>query len=51
MVYAFEPQRFTFQILCSNITINCLQNVRAYHMAVGAEKGTIIVPDLNHGQK
>ncbi len=47
MVYAFEPQRFTFQILCSNITINCLQNVRAYHMAVGAEKGTIIVPELN----
>ncbi len=46
-VYAFEPQRFSYQILCTNLTINCLQNVHAYHMAVGSEKGTIIVPELD----
>ncbi|HEY8602986.1 FkbM family methyltransferase [Tsuneonella suprasediminis] len=46
-VYAFEPQRIVFQTLCANITLNNLSNVFAYQYAVGAESGTIKVPDLD----
>jgi len=40
LVIAFEPQRIPFQVLCGNIQINGLNNVRAYNAALGAEPGT-----------
>src|SRR5215831_3472721 len=38
-VYAFEPQRLLFQLLCANVTLNERFNVRTYHGAVGREAG------------
>jgi len=34
-VYAFEPQRIPFQILCGNVQLNSLLNVIAYCVALG----------------
>lgn len=34
-VYAFEPQRITFQALCGNVVLNHLYNVWTYNKAVG----------------
>jgi len=46
-VYAFEPQRFPYQFLCSNIMINGLSNVVTVNMAVGDVRGKICVPVLD----
>lgn len=47
MVYAFEPQRITFEFLCSNIALNGLVNVIPMQAGVGELPGEIIVPVLN----
>jgi FkbM family methyltransferase len=47
-VLAFEPQRVIFQILCANLVLNGLFNVRTYHAAVGREAGTITVPQIDY---
>jgi FkbM family methyltransferase len=46
-VHAFEPQRIVFQALCANLALNQCANVFARQAALGAEKGTILVPALN----
>jgi FkbM family methyltransferase len=48
MVLAFEPQRILFQVLCANLALNSLPNVRCLQQAVGAAAGTIIVPWLDY---
>lgn len=50
-VYAFEPQRIIFQMLCANLALNSLQNVYTYHAAIGAQRGTIITPTLDYKAK
>ena len=45
-VFAFEPQRVVFQLLCANLALNGLTNVHAYHAAVSRLKGTTSVPDV-----
>src|SRR5882724_6319724 len=45
-VFAFEPQRVVFQLLCANLALNGLTNVHAYHAAVSRQKGTTSVPDV-----
>ena len=47
-VYAFEPQRLLFQILCGNLALNALTNVHAHQFAVGRESGTVRVPLLDY---
>lgn len=47
-VYAFEPQRVVYQTLCANLALNSLRNVKAYMMAVGAERGSALVPFLDY---
>ena len=47
-VYAFEPQRLLFQLLCANVTLNEAFNVQTYHAALGRETGTIRVPALDY---
>lgn len=47
VVYAFEPQRLTFQILNANIALNGLTNVHARHAAAGGARGLINVPVLD----
>jgi FkbM family methyltransferase len=48
MVFAFEPQRFIFQLLCANVALNELHQVRTFHGAVGPEAGTLKVPRLDY---
>ena len=52
-VYAFEPQRITFGILCTNITLNALTNVWPIWAAAGHPQGTksIIVPFMDPTQE
>lgn len=47
-VWAFEPQRIIFQILCANVALNALGNVHAQLAAVGKEPSTITVPALDY---
>lgn len=47
-VVAFEPQRVVFQMLCANLAINRLENVRTIHAAAGAEAGTLLVPSIDY---
>lgn len=43
-VLSFEAQRFLSQILCGNVALNSLLNVRCYNNAVGAACGEVQVP-------
>lgn len=43
-VYAFEPQRHLFAVLCTNICLNGLENVVPEWAAVGAEPGQTAIP-------
>ena len=45
-VWAFEPQPLPFQLLCGNVAINCLTNVRCFQKAVGDADGRASVPVL-----
>jgi FkbM family methyltransferase len=46
-VIAVEPQRLTYQALCGNLALNSIKNTLAFHCALGAEEGTITVPNLD----
>jgi FkbM family methyltransferase len=46
-IYAFEPQRLVFQMLCANLVLNGITNVVARPQALGASYGHILVPDLD----
>jgi hypothetical protein len=39
VLYAFEPQRLVFQMLCANLALNGLSNVRAFEQALGESDG------------
>lgn len=45
-VVALEPQRLAFQLLCGNIALNVLTNVRALPKAAGAQAGQAKIPAL-----
>jgi FkbM family methyltransferase len=47
-VYASEPQRVMFQILCANMALNGCSNVRCRCDALGAAAGWIHVPPLDY---
>lgn len=47
-VYAFEPQRLIFQMLCANVALNDLSNVDCLHVALGATHGTVLIPEIDY---
>jgi len=47
-VHAFEPQRILFQILCGNLALNEVANVRALPFALGRAPGSTTVPPLDY---
>ncbi|MFA5344712.1 MAG: FkbM family methyltransferase [Candidatus Omnitrophota bacterium] len=47
-VYAFEPQRVLFQLVCANLALNSLGNVYAYCGGVGRELGFLNVPQVDY---
>ncbi|HEY7663818.1 MAG TPA: FkbM family methyltransferase [Xanthobacteraceae bacterium] len=49
-VYAFEPQRTLYHVLCGNLALNGLANVTAVHGALGAQPGSILVPALDYAK-
>lgn len=49
-VYSFEPQEKIFYALAGNIVLNNCLNVTARHAAVGAQAGSIQVPQLDYTQ-
>lgn len=48
-VFAFEPQRIIFQILCANLVLNGLRNVLAHPVGLGRETGVLRVPPVDYG--
>ena len=48
MVVAFEPQPILHQILCANLAINSIPNVRTYAMALGSAQGSCKIPILDY---
>lgn len=48
VVLAFEPQRIIHQQLCANVALNGLTNVFAQQMALGANPGAIITPNIDY---
>jgi len=46
-VFAVEPQRLAFQMLCGNLALNGVYNVDAARVAVGATQALIKVPTIN----
>lgn len=49
-IYAFEPQRIVFQLLCANVALNSLTNVVTHWSAVGDQAGEVWIPDIDYGQ-
>ncbi len=46
-LYAFEPQRLVFQILCGNMALNSITNAHCLQKCVGDASGTVKVPVLD----
>jgi FkbM family methyltransferase len=42
VVYAFEPRRLLFQMLCANLALNGIANVWAFQKAIGTEAGALL---------
>ncbi len=50
LLYAFEPQHRVFQILCANLAMNDIGNVRAFPEASGAEAGWATIPQIDYAK-
>lgn len=48
VVFAFEPLRFMYQVLCGNLALNGITNALPFLVAVGKERGQITVPAINY---
>ncbi|MFH1138963.1 MAG: FkbM family methyltransferase [Pseudomonadota bacterium] len=46
-VYAFEPQRMIFQLLCSNVALNALTNVMCLPFGISNVNGAALIPVIN----
>jgi FkbM family methyltransferase len=47
-LYAFEPQRRVFQVLCANLALNDIDNAVALPQACGAEAGWAVIPPMDY---
>jgi FkbM family methyltransferase len=50
VVWAFEPQRLVFQLLCGNMALNSVTNAMCYLAALGRQRGAINVPALDYSR-
>lgn len=46
-VLAFEPQRFSFHLLCGNVALNCLTNVECRQQGLGESIRTAGIPRIS----
>jgi len=49
-VYAFEPIRVIFNVLCANIALNGHEHVQCLHAVAGRAPGMEYLPDLRHDE-
>jgi FkbM family methyltransferase len=49
-VFAFEPQRPLHLMLCANLSLNGIWNVRALDMGVGRERSVAVAPVIDLGE-
>ena len=49
-VFAFEPQRVIYQMLCANLAINGIWNVNAERVALGRGPGILQVPPVDYAK-
>lgn len=47
-IFAFEPQRIVFQLLCANLALANLENVEAFHAALGSSRGEVLIPEIDY---
>lgn len=47
-VFAFEPQRTIYHLLCGNLALNELEQVEAHRAALGERSGSIGLPSLGY---
>lgn len=50
-VLAFEPQRMVHQLLCANMALNSVTNVRTFHAALSETEGWLPVPRVDYGRE
>ena len=49
-IFAYEPQRPIFHILCANIALNNRLNIIAQHLAVGDAAGSVNIPSSTYDE-
>ena len=49
-VVAFEPQRLQFQLLCANVALNALVNVKCVNAAASDRRGEVLIPAIDPTQ-
>ena len=49
-VFAFEPQRIIFQMLCANLALNAIWNVHTAHMGLGTAERTACVYPFDYAK-
>lgn len=49
-IHAFEAQRIIWQMLVGNLALNSVENVRCYHVALGAKAGRLEIPKFDYGK-
>lgn len=47
-LHVFEPQPVIFQNLCANLSLNGLENVLAWPLAVGDKPGRLVIPGIDY---
>ena len=47
-VFSYEPQSKIYYILCSNISLNNLNNVEAFNLAVGSSNESVYLPTIDY---
>lgn len=47
-IYSFEPQKQVFYMLCGNLALNNLDNVKAYNIGLGKEQGILNIPNIDY---
>jgi len=50
LVFALEPQRAVFHLLCANLALNEVGNVRAMHAAAGQARGRAFMPVFDYSK-
>jgi FkbM family methyltransferase len=49
-VFAFEPQRLVYQLLCANMALNSIVNAHCFNVALGPAPGQVVVPVIDPTQ-